>query len=56
MRVVILDEPPMFNVPVEPLVNPPVPDRAVAAVIVPLFVNAPVTVSKVADVKVPVFV
>ena len=56
VRVVIPDVPPIFSVPVAPLVNVPVPDRAVVAVIVPLFVKIPglVTVSKVADVNVPV--
>ena len=56
VRVVIPDVPPIFSVPVAPLVNVPVPDRAVLAVIVPLFVSvtaAPVTVSNVPTVNVP---
>ena len=57
VRVVIADAVPIFKTPVVPCVNPPVPDNAVVAVTVPLFVNTPgdVTVNKVADVNVPLF-
>ena len=49
-KVVIPLVPPRFNTPVVPCVNPPVPLKAVVAVIVPVFVNVPglVTVSNVA--------
>jgi len=49
------DVPPIFSVPVAPLVKVPVPDRALVAVIVPLFDKIPglATVSRVATVNVP---
>ena len=58
MRVVIADVPAKFNTPVAPLVNPPVPDKAAEAVIVPLLVKTAglVTVSNVATVNVPLLV
>ena len=56
--VVIPLVPPIFRTPVVPCVKLPVPDKAVVAVIVPVFVSTPglVTVSSVALVKVPLLV
>ena len=57
VSVVIPDVPPMFRVALAPCVTPPVPDKAVLAVIVPLLVRTtpvPVTVRSVPTVNVPV--
>ena len=57
VRLVIPEVTPIFSVAPEALVRPPVPDNAVVAVTVPLFVSTtapPVTVS-VVTVKVPLF-
>ena len=59
VRVVIVEVPPIFNVPVALLTTPPVPDKAVVAVKIPSFVRriaTPVTVNNVDTVKVPLFV
>ena len=43
VSVVMVDVPPIFSVPVAPLVSPPAPVSAVPTVKVPLFVYVPVT-------------